>query len=319
MTLQSTAQELQLIPIAGPALEVQDLAPESHMHHDHEHEPILEVSSPMTEDAMTDPVIDIKDSNVEINISLDDVPGAPEAGEILEVSESTDKEAPIEVEEKEEDNNDAKSKSKKNEKWDWASKGASGFVLWIKERFNTVPNHSGYDIAGLERAISYLDKLETEISKAMRLDIDGELDANKVEEVRAKIEEGIERLEERIDKIKSNKKKNRKKKAELETPGFIKDAQKITGVKGTFITVPLLISGIARVCINGTVSAGHDIEKTFADQAKKYKLNDREKSEVRWLLLDMGYPLRGDRGFMPDEDFDATSSDNYDYMAQYQS
>jgi hypothetical protein len=65
------------------------------------------------------------------------------------------------------------------------------------------------------------------------------------------------------------------------------------------------------------VSGGHDIEIIYADQVKKYKLNERERAEVKWLLYDMGYPMRGDRGFMPDEDFDASSSNNYDYAANY--
>ena len=79
-----------------------------------------------------------------------------------------------------------------------------------------------------------------------------------------------------------------------------------------------MISGIARVCINGMVSAGHDIETTYKDQVKKYILDDREQAEVRWLLLDMGFTMRGDRGFMPDEDVDPRSSDNYDWSANYQ-
>jgi hypothetical protein len=31
----------------------------------------------------------------------------------------------------------------------------------------------------------------------------------------------------------------------------------------------------------------------------------------------MGYPMKGDRGFMPDEKFDPRSSDNFDYAANY--
>ena len=38
------------------------------------------------------------------------------------------------------------------------------------------------------------------------------------------------------------------------------------------------------------------------DEAEKYKLSDREKSEVKWLLFDLGHPMRGDRGYMLDEE-----------------
>jgi hypothetical protein len=130
-----------------------------------------------------------------------DLPGSPHSPE------------PVVKEKKDEDNlevmevvdeNDAK-KSKKSERWDWEAKGADGFVIWVKERFDTVPKHSGYDTAGLERAVSYLQKLDAEISKAMRLDLDEELDSNKVEEIRSKIEDGIDLLLDRLDKIKSSK------------------------------------------------------------------------------------------------------------------
>jgi hypothetical protein len=256
---------------------------------------------------------EINDVPIEVEIKLEgDLPGALFSPEILEVH---DEEKPIEVEDSNKiDENDTK-KSKKNEKWDWESRGHEGFLTWIKERFDSVPKHSGYDSAGLERAVAYLEKLDSEISKAMRLDVDGNLDANKIEDIRSKIEDGIEKLTDRLNTIKKKNKKT--KKADEDFSGFVKDAQKIVGVKGTYVTVPLLISGIARVCINGTVSAGHDITELFDELTKKYKLNDREKSEVKWLLFDMGYPLRGDRGFMPDEEYDTSSSDNFDFAANY--
>jgi hypothetical protein len=249
----------------------------------------------------------------EIVIELGSIPGAPEG--------TTDPEEPVlevvdESPDSEEDNNDVSKKPKKNEKWDWESHGPHGFVAWVKSRIDDVPKHSGYDSAGLERAVSYLDKLDSEISKAMRLDLDGELDANKIEEVRSKIDEGISKLHDRLDKVRKNTKGRRKKKSEAEY-SLVKEGQKITGVQGVYITVPLLISGIGRICINGMVSAGHDIESTYADQVKKWALNEREKAEVRWFLYDMGYPMRGDRGYMPDEEVDTASSDNFDWAANY--
>jgi hypothetical protein len=241
------------------------------------------------------------------------LPGAPNSPEpVIEVDDKSD-EGNLEVAEK--DSDDTK-KSKKSERWDWESKGATGFLAWIKERFDTVPKHSGYDTAGLERAVSYLEKLDSEISKAMRLDLDGELDANKIEEIRAKIEEGIDRLYERLDKIKQSKKTKRKR-SDVEISSFIKEAQKITGVKGIYIMAPLFASRIARICINGMVSGGHDIEEMFSKQVKKWKLTDREQAEVMQLLADMGYPLRQDRGYMPDEDFDISVDDQFDWAANF--
>ncbi len=299
MSLQSTAQELFVVeppmedsssPLSLIPLEVSD-SPVGNMES-------LEVGEPG-----------------EVEIVIEDLPGAPHGThdpEPLEVSEH-DKhdEDKLEVT----DENDAK-KSKKPEKWDWESKGPTGFVAWIKSRIEDVPKHSGYDSAGLERAVAYMERLDNEISKAMRLDLDGALDANKIEGVRSQIDEGLSRLHDRLDKVKKHSKSRRKKKADVDS-ALIKEAQKITGVQGIYVTVPLLISRVARVCINGMVSAGHDIEDIYGKQVKKYKLNEREQAETMQLLADMGYPLRQDRGYMPDEDVDFASSDNMDWAANY--
>jgi hypothetical protein len=257
---------------------------------------------------------------VEVVIEFDgDLPGSPHSPPPLEVSEEPMLEVVDEDEKKDKDNiddNDAK-KSKKSDRWDWEAKGAEGFLLWIKERFDTVPKHSGYDSAGLERAVSYLEKLDSEISKAMRLDLEEKLDANKIEDIRSKIEDGIDRLHERLDKVKKTKKNKRKKSSEVEQSALIKEAQKITGIQGIYIVAPLFASRIARICINGMVSAGHDIEYIYSKQVAKWKLTDREQAEVMQLLADMGYPLRQDRGYMPEDDMDVSSSDNFDWSAQH--
>lgn len=261
-------------------------------------------------------IISDNDSPIEVDeLILDELPGAPNSPDPIEVEET---EIKAEEDSDNKDDNEAKDKKpKKNEKWDWESKGAEGFLMWIKERFASVPKHSGYDSSGIQRATAYLEKLDDEISKAMRLDIDGELDSGKVEEVRYKIDEGIERLYERLDKVQSGKKRGKKKKKADEEFTFVKEAQKITGVQGIYVVAPLFISRIARLCINGTVSAGHAIEDIYSQQVKKWKLTDREQAETMQLLSDMGYTLRQDRGYMPDEDVDESSSDNFDWGANY--
>lgn len=306
MPLYSNAQELVIVDPASTMHE-------DFFHHDNEDAISivpLEASSPLNDNGDRLEVTDAGD----IEIIIADLPGAP-AG-----SQDPKEEESLEVVDKDSesvdsDNNDAK-KSKKNEKWDWESKGPQGFIVWIKERIDNVPTHSGQDSAGLERAISYMEKLDNEISRAMRLDLDGELDADKIEEVRAKIDDGLSRLYARLEKVRKVSKKRRKK-SEYKSSELIKEGQKITGVQGVFVTVDLLTSRIARVCINGMISAGHDIEDIYNNQIKKYNLNNREQAQVMQLLADMGYPLRQDRGYLPDEDIDTSSSDNFDWSANY--
>jgi hypothetical protein len=312
-------------------LEVIDMGDSMYAHtseheHEHNHEQKDEDEQIFVQELNNDmPTLDNQGISVievspeeqgEIVITVGELPGAPEGTvhpEIIVEDQESDG-SDSDLEDNDEDNNDAR---KKKDKWDWASKGATGFIAWIKDRISSIPKHSGYDSAGLERAVAYLDKLDSEISKAMRLDLDGDLDANKIEEVRSEIDEGISRLNIRLDKVNKKKKSTRKGKKASEDFVFIKEAQKITGVQGIYVTVPLLISRIARVCINGMVSAGHDIEDIYSKQVEKYKLSPRERAETMQLLSDMGYPLRQDRGYLEDEDVDFSSSDNMDMAANY--
>jgi ElaB/YqjD/DUF883 family membrane-anchored ribosome-binding protein len=238
----------------------------------------------------------------DLEIVVDQLPGAPDG--------TQDPDVDLEV--SEEDVNSAK--DKKKGKWDWS---LDGFFDWVKERLDTVPKHSGYSVLGLERAVEYMEKLDSEISKAMKSDFDGALDSDKVEELRAQIEDGIERLQARLEKVKKSP-KNRAKKASDENSDLVKEGQKAPGVRGVMVTVPLLISSLARICVNGTVSAGHSMEEMYEKLCKKYKLSDREKLELVQLLSDMNYPLKVDRGIFPD-DLDPTSSDNMDLSATYYS
>lgn len=295
---------LSLVPMEQP-LEVaehevpetmEEVPEELHEHHHHD-DSDLQVHEP------GEVTIAVDDMN------LGDVPGAQNAAPILEVNEVAEPEvAPVD---------DSK---KKNSKWDWESRGATGFIAWIKERFDDVPQHNGMDTAGLERAVSYLEKLDNEISRAMRLDLDGELDANQIEKVRSMIDGGVARLHDRLDKIKQQKKNSRKKKSadSYMEDTIVKEAQKITGVQGVFVTVDLLTSMIARVCVNGMVSGGHDIEHTFDEQAKKYSLNKRERACVIQLIEDMGIAMRRDRGYTPEEEVHVEDGD-FDWGSNFKS
>lgn len=291
--------------------------------------PLMDMEMPLEVMDAPAPAMDMAPMEVSepgaIELIVEELPGAPvgtkDPEPILEVAE----------EEPKSDENDA---GKKSDKWDWTSKGADGFLAWIKEKLDSVPKHSGYDSAGLERACAYLEKLDKEISRAMRLDLDGELDANKIEDIRAKIDDGVARLQGRLGKVEQAKKSKRKKKSEEittglvaegsegvlgEEAGLVKEAQKILGVSGVMVVAPLFISKIARTLINGMVSAGHDIEWAFDKLAHKYKLTEREQLELVELLECMGYATRRDRGLSLDEDFDASSSDNFDFAANYRS
>jgi hypothetical protein len=181
---------------------------------------------------------------------------------------------------------------------------------WVKDYLNKIPKHKG-ETLGIERAKSYLGKGLGLLSKMLQDDHEGKIDISHAEDARISMEDGMGRLDKELVR--------RKKKAALNS-GITKEAQKIASIGGIIVTVPIFISRIARVCINGTISGGKDIEDLFRRQADKWKLTDREKVEVIQLIQDMGYPMpRSDRGFMVDdkEPYQRSSENNFDYPPNY--
>lgn len=238
------------------------------------------------------------DSPQEIVFFVDDIPGAPDAKDIV-VSNEDD----VEVEADEVD------------MWKWEP---TGFLAWLQSMFDNIPKHSGYDSTGLEKAISYFETLDKEITKAMRTDYKNQIDSAQAEKAREQIETGLERLIDRLEKIRADKfKKGKKSRSWAEEAGLVKNAQKATKITGITITVPLLISRIARVCINGMVSAGHDIEDMYSRQVDEYGLDKREQAELSQLLADMGYPMMQDRGYPSGTPVEIWRNDNFDWSSNY--
>lgn len=201
--------------------------------------------------------------------------------------------------------------------WKWT---CGSFMQWLSGMMGNIPGHSGYDSTGLERAIAYLETLDREISKAVRMDLKNEIAVDAVEKAREEIHKGLERLHDRHDKVMESRypkrKKSKKKKADGTYEEFVKEA-KSAHISGITVTVSGIVSVVARTCINSMVSAGKDIEDTFDKLSKKFNFNDREEAETMQLLSDMGYPMRRPRGFLRDEEIDYTSTDNFDYQPNY--
>jgi hypothetical protein len=244
---------------------------------------------------------------LEISFKLPPLPGS-DADIPLEVS--TDDE--IEVKDKNdlEENKELEVKDPS----DYRSYSPRDLSQWAHYMFQNIPRHTGRETTGIERCISYLKKFDADLSRAISSDFKGEADIGKLEEARKELYDGIDRLEDALEKLKSGRKKKSDLNAEL-----VKEAQKATHVGGIIITVPIFISRLARICINSQVSAGKDIEDIYGKLVKKYALTEREQAELMQILSDMNYPLRQDRGYNTDELVDETSSDNFDWSAQFPS
>jgi hypothetical protein len=229
--------------------------------------------------------------------------------EILEVS--TDD--PIEVSDEKEP--ESKKDLEVRDAWDVNDLRSEHIIPWMQSRFEALPRHNGESL-GIERTLAYLKKFDRKLSDLIANDLEGKADIAVIESARTSIRDGIDKLEDARDEKEQARTKARRKRAD-EKAGLVKEAQKTTHVGGIIVTVPLLISSIARTCINSTVSAGKDIERTAHELIKKYELTDREQMELLQLISDMGFPLRRPRGYKLDEKIDPTSVDNNDWMANY--
>lgn len=247
-------------------------------------------------------VIEMHSPSVEVSFKLPILPGAPD--ELVEMSEPH-----LEVGEDDKKDEDNKDKSKASDK-DYQAVAKKDFLGWYKNYLERIPKHKGETIA-LERAMSYLKRGLDILSKMVQQDFEGEIDIAHAEDARSETEAGIDRLQSELER--------RKKKA-VHTAEITKEAQKTPAVGGIIVTVPILISSIARACINSTVSGGKDIEHTFHKLAKKWNLTEREKLEVVQLLNDMNYPMRWDSGIMVDdkEPYEYSSENNVNYVPNYQ-
>jgi hypothetical protein len=257
-----------------------------------------------------------EEGNLEISFKLPPLPGS-DADIPIEVS--TDDDMEVENKGKGKDKNDLKPGEELEVKdpGDYRSYQPKDLTQWAQYMFSRIPRHTGRETTGIERVISYLDRFDGDLSRAIKSDYKGEADIGKLEEARREIYNGKERLQDALDKLSDTYSK--KKKGDLTFGEIVKEAKQ-TQIGGIVITVPILISRIASVLINGMVSGGHDIEKMFDKQVKEWDLTKREQAELMELLDQMGYAQpRRDRGYGRDHKMDYTSSDNFDFGANYSS
>jgi len=247
--------------------------------------------------------VEMPEENDEVIFSMHSIPGAPEDIVLDEEPEEEVEEEPEEDIEEEIDD------------WGWEkSHGTSKFIKWLKGMIEKVPSHSGSDTTGVERAMAYFERLNTEISRAMRKDYKNEIDAAKAEEARSLIEDGLKRLRDRLERLHEKKFKKIKKKADIKSVFVKTAATSFTGA--TSVNIPYFISMIARICINATVSSGKDMNDIFNKQIEKYKLDKREQVQIIQLIKDMGFAANIDRMKFDEDEIDISNNEG-ELAAQY--
>ena len=201
------------------------------------------------------------------------------------------------------------------------------FMDYINESYpHKIPPHDGKSTLGCERAISFLEKLNSEISKGIREDSDNALDISRLEDVRVRIVKDVILLKEHLGKLKKKLKEAHEKKSNeaiipwtsktgksLEYEQLIKEA---TTPNKMVIAVSPFERAIVGILINAHVSAGHPLDKVYDFLCEKYDLDDREKLSILQICMDSGFHIFKDRGTIGSKE-DDKNKDGIDFITNY--
>jgi len=207
------------------------------------------------------------------------------------------------------------------------------FMEYITQIYPTsIPKHDGTTTLGCERAKSWLEKMDREISTAIRKDHDGMLDISALEKVRTNIMSDVAKLSKHINVLKNRFKADGKKKASVDDGGIpswtngsgvevdYSDLRKQAATPNKmFISVPPFERAITGIMINAHVSAGHSIEEVYDYLSKKYAITPREELAIMQICMDSGFHIFKDRGtFSGDKDSkDEQAKFGVDFVKNY--
>jgi hypothetical protein len=216
---------------------------------------------------------------------------------------------------------------------DYANDGdLSKFMDYVSESYpSKIPQHDGSSVLGCERAVSFLDRLNSEISRAIRDDSDSVIDIGSLEGVRLNIMKDIIVLKNHVGKLKKKFKDQHKKDAssagepppswttktgdEVEYNELKKEA---TTPRNMVIAISPFERAITGMMINAHVSGGNDMEEVYGFLSKKYDISPREELSIMQVLADSGFHIFKDRGTYAGKGSDKeTGNRGVDFIKNY--
>lgn len=226
---------------------------------------------------------------------------------------------------------------------DWPNdRDHSKFIVYLRDKMKKVPRHSGRTVPGCERAISYLKSLDSEISQAMKSDLEGVIDEQECDSYRVMIMDGVQKLEDHVKRLRKNASlgyrlvaKGECNKCGSGSPMWL-DAEAgeevclncnasagqdesltkeaATPVINVYITP--FERAIVGTMINSKVQAGRNIEETYNHLKNTYNFSPREELAIQQLVADYGYPVFKDRGRL-NQKFDHSAGDGIEFQTNY--
>lgn len=211
----------------------------------------------------------------------------------------------------------------------------SKFMEYVHDQYPTkIPQHDGRSMVGCERAVTFLDRLNSQISRAIREDSDNVLDIQGLEDVRVNIMKDVLVLKKHIGKLKKIVKDEHDKKASVGTDGIPKwvnlsgrevEYGELTKEAATPNNIVIAVSpferAISGIMINAHVSGGHSMEDVYGFLSNKYSIDDREELAIMQLCMDSGFHIFKDRGTYSPNDADSEKDSNgkagVDFLRNY--
>jgi len=207
---------------------------------------------------------------------------------------------------------------------DYANDGdLSKFMDYITSEYpSKIPAHDGRTTVGCEKAISFLDRLNSQISRAVQDDVESVLDLEKLEDIRSSIMRDVITLKDHLNSLKKKLKDQHSKKASDKPPMWVASSgEKVELTKEAAIPNNMVISvtpferAISGMMINAHVSAGKPMAEVYDALKKKYELTDREELAILQICMDSGFPLFKDRGTISGKD--EKDSLSVDFLKNY--
>lgn len=217
---------------------------------------------------------------------------------------------------------------------DYANDGnIKKFIEYINDIYPAkIPKHDGSTTLGCERAKSWLEKLDREISTVIRKDQDGVLDINALESIRTNIIADVAKLSKHINVLKNKFKEEKKKKASVDyngIPNWVDSSgreveysnlkKEAATPNKMFISVSPFERAISGIMINAHVSAGHSMEEVYDFLSKKYAITPREELAIMQICMDSGFHIFKDRGTYSglEKDSSSNKSNGVDFIKNY--
>jgi hypothetical protein len=171
---------------------------------------------------------------------------------------------------------------------------SSKFMSYMHDAYPTgIPQHDGSSMIGCEMALLYLNKLNKEISEALRSDPDGSLDPLVLEDYRVKILKDMVLLKERMNNLKRDLGDATRNLTRASDDSSI---EKLATTPRVQIVATPFERAISGILINSVVSAGHPFEDVYDYLKTKYSFSERDELSIMQLVMDSGHYIFKDRG-----------------------